>query len=80
MPLILNDLVFSNIDGKLLDPTKVTHNFARICKETGIGRVRFHDLRHSFTSLMLLRGAKPKVISEFLRHAIVAFTMDTYLI
>ena len=27
---------------------------------------------------MLLRGAKPKVISEVLGHASVAFTMDTY--
>ena len=27
---------------------------------------------------MLLRGAKPKVISEALGHSSVAFTMDTY--
>ena len=27
---------------------------------------------------MFLRGAKPKVISEALGHASVAFTMDTY--
>jgi len=27
---------------------------------------------------MLLRGAKPKVISEALGHASVTFTMDTY--
>ncbi len=35
-------------------------------------------MRHTFASLMLLRGAKPKVISEALGHASVAFTMDTY--
>jgi len=35
-------------------------------------------LRHTFASLMLLRGAKPKVISEALGHASVAFTRDTY--
>lgn len=29
-------------------------------------------------SLMLLRGAKPKVISEALGHSSVTFTMDTY--
>jgi integrase len=44
----------------------------------GIKGVRFHDLRHIFASLMLLRGAKPKVISEALGHASVAFTMDVY--
>ena len=27
---------------------------------------------------MLLKGAKPKVISEALGHSSVAFTMDTY--
>lgn len=40
--------------------------------------MRFHDLRHTFASLALLRGAKPKVISEALGHSSVAFTMDTY--
>ena len=27
---------------------------------------------------MLLRGAKPKVISEALGHSAISFTMDTY--
>jgi integrase len=44
----------------------------------GLSDVRFHDLRHTFASLMLLCGAKPKVISEALGHASVAFTMDVY--
>ncbi len=44
----------------------------------GLEGVRFHDLRHTFASLMLLRGAKPKVISEALGHSSVAFTMDVY--
>ncbi len=47
-------------------------------KKAGLGGVRFHDLRHTFASLMFLRGAKPKVISEALGHASVAFTMDVY--
>ena len=67
-------LVFANLEGKPLDPSVLTHNFARIVKEAGLENVRFHDLRHTFASLMLLRGAKPKVIS----HTSVAFTMDVY--
>jgi len=55
-----------------------SHTFAKIVKGAGLDSVRFHDLRHTFASLMLLRGAKPKVISEALGHASVAFTMDTY--
>ncbi len=78
VPPTLDDLVFANHDGKPIDPSTLTHNFGRISKLAGLERVRFHDLRHTFASLALLRGAKPKVISEALEHASVAFTMDTY--
>ncbi len=74
----LDDLVFSNYDGRPVDPSLLSHEFARIVKRAGLERVRFHDLRHTFAPLMLLRGAKPKVISEALGHASVAFTMDVY--
>ena len=77
-PFTLDDLVFASVEGKPIDPGVLTHNFARIAKRTGLENVRFHDLRHTFASLMLLRGAKPKVISEALGHASVAFTMDCY--
>jgi integrase len=73
-----DDLVFSNIEGKPIDPGVLSHSFARLVKQAGLQGVRFHDLRHTFASLMLLKGAKPKVISEALGHSSVAFTMDVY--
>ena len=76
--LTLDDLVFAHVEGKPIDPGVLTHNFAKIAKRTGLENVRFHDLRHTFASLMLLRGAKPKVISEALGHSPVAFTIDVY--
>jgi len=74
----VDDLVFSNIEGKPIDPSVLSHNFARIAKRAGLQGVRFHDLRHTFASLMLLNGVAPKIISEALGHASVAFTMDVY--
>jgi integrase len=76
--LSLDDLVFASVDGKPIDPCVLTHSFSKIAARAGLKGVRFHDLRHTFASLMLLRGAKPKVISEALGHSSVAFTMDTY--
>jgi integrase len=76
--LALDDLVFPSIGGRPLDPCVLSHNFTRIAKKAGLENVRFHDLRHTFASIMFLLGAKPKVISEALGHASVAFTMDTY--
>lgn len=76
--LTLDDLVFSSIGNKAIDPGVLTHAFAKMARKAGIEGVHFHTLRHTFASLMLLRGAKPKVISEALGHSSVAFTMDVY--
>jgi hypothetical protein len=40
--------------------------------------IRFHDLGHTHASLMLKSGIHPKIVSERLGHASVAFTLDTY--
>jgi integrase len=76
--LSLDDLVFASPEGKPIDPGVLSHAFGRMTRGAGLESVRFHDLRHTFASLMLMRGAKPKVISEALGHSSVAFTMDVY--
>ena len=76
--LTLDGLVFANGEGKPFDPGVLSHTFNKIARKAGLSNVRFHDLRHTFASLMFLRGAKPKVISEALGHSSVAFTMDVY--
>ena len=73
-----DDLVFSNPDGAPMDPGTLTHNFARIARRAGLQGVRFHDLRHTFASLMLIAGIHPKIVSEMLGHSSVAFTLDVY--
>lgn len=78
MPLGKDDLVFSNADGTPMDPSTLTHNFARIARKAGLPGTRFHDLRHTFATLMLMAGIHPKIVSEMLGHASVAFTLDTY--
>ena len=44
----------------------------------GLQGARFHDLRHTFATLMLLAGVHPKIVSEMLGHSSVAFTLDVY--
>ncbi len=77
LPTDLDDLVFGDADGKPLDPSTVTHNFAKIAKRAGL-YVRFHDLRHSYASLMLAAGVHAKIVSEALGHSTVAIMLDIY--
>jgi integrase len=44
----------------------------------GLPPIRFHDLRHGTATMLLAAGQPPKVISEVLGHATVAFTIDVY--
>ena len=77
MPVALDDLVFGDVDGKPLDPSTVTHNFGRMVKRAGLN-ARFHDLWHTYATLMLAAGVHPKVVSEALGHSTVAITLDIY--
>ena len=56
--LSIDDLVFTSITLDPLGASVLTHDFQRVTKRASISGVRFHDLRHTFASLMLLRGAK----------------------
>jgi integrase len=40
--------------------------------------IRFHDLRHTCASLLLLANVNVKVVSERLGHADVATTLNIY--
>ena len=73
-----SDLVFAYPDGRPLDPGVISHSFAAVLKRAGLPHIRFHDIRHTHATLMLKAGVHPKVVSERLGHASVAFTLDTY--
>ena len=73
-----DSLVFSKVDGAPLSPITGNHTFARTIRKAGLEGVRLHDLRHTHASLMMKRGAFPKVIQERLGHSSIAVTMDIY--
>jgi integrase len=71
--------VFVNEGGRLLDPNNVRKRvFYRCLEKAGIRRVRFHDLRHTFASLLIAQNESPKKIQELLGHHSIQVTMDIY--
>jgi hypothetical protein len=59
-------------------PQTISDRFFRLSREAGLPFIRLHDVRHSYASAALGAGVHPKIVSERLGHASVAFTLQTY--
>jgi integrase len=74
-----NRLVFTAAIGTPMDGDNlVKRSFKPLMVRARLPLIRFHDLRHTFATLLLARGTHPKVVQEILGHADISQTMDTY--
>ena len=71
-------IVFADATGDYIKPRKLLQVFHDTLKKAGLQRYRFHDLRHSFASLLLQDGESVKVIQELLGHSMISTTLDIY--
>jgi integrase len=71
--------VFCDSQGGWLRKSNVVRDsFDRIVKRAKQPRIRFHDLRHTCATILLLADVNVKVVSERLGHASIQLTLDTY--
>ncbi len=75
----LDDYVFPSEAGTPLDGRNVARRFLEpALKRARLPQMRWHDLRHTYASLLIAQGAHPKLIQEQLGHASVSITLDRY--
>lgn len=74
-----NGLVFANEIGRVVSATNfLKRDWPRILARAGVGRIRFHDLRHTAITILLMRGIPVEVVSRMAGHATPGFTLDRY--
>jgi integrase len=71
-------LVFTNRTGGPTPARGVIEQFHQELAKAGLRRHRFHDLRHSCATLLLVQGVSPRVVMEILGHSEIGLTMNTY--
>lgn len=71
--------VFTHQSGKRLTATNMANRFFHRCLEkAGLRQVRFHDLRHSFASLLIQQGESLAYVKEQMGHHSIQITVDIY--
>ena len=71
--------VFCNEEGGPLDKDNLRKRvFYKCLEKAGVRRVRFHDLRHTYASLLLQQGESPQYVQSQLGHHSIQVTVDIY--
>jgi integrase len=72
-------LVFVNGGGKVVDHANLrTRVFWPALATAGLRRIRLHDLRHTFASLLIQNGESLAYVRDQLGHHSIQITVDTY--
>ncbi|MDO4890017.1 MAG: tyrosine-type recombinase/integrase [Coriobacteriaceae bacterium] len=64
-------------DSKPYNPTQLGKDFAAFCKMNGFD-CTFHDLRHTFATMMIAGGTDVRTVASYLGHSSVSMTLDIY--
>ncbi|TAK14481.1 MAG: site-specific integrase [Anaerolineae bacterium] len=73
-----NGLIFPSNKGTPADQRNLNRIFKELLKHAGLPEIRFHDLRHTAATLMLLNGIPLMVVSRRLGHSKPSVTLDIY--
>lgn len=78
------NFVICKKDGSPYEPNYISKNYTRVmkqyrvCEELKIPYIRFHDLRHTYATMLLTANTNHKVVSELMGHSTVSMTLNTY--
>ncbi len=61
-----------------VNPSSAYNQLKKLLDITGLPSIRFHDLRHTFSTHALASGVDSKTLSGILGHTKASFTLDTY--
>jgi integrase len=74
-----HDWVFPNRAGLPIDASHfINRTWHPLLRKAQLRRVKFHSVRHTYASLLIMRGENLKYISEQLGHSSIKVTTDLY--
>jgi len=72
-------LVFATGKGTPIEAQNIVNRYFKpLLKRAELPYIRWHDLRHTYATLLLARGTHPTYVQKSLGHASVQLTLDRY--
>lgn len=72
------EVVFASREGTMVDDVNLRHVFGRILEKARLRQIRFQDLRHTFSSLLIQQGESLAYVKEQMGHNSIQVTVDVY--
>jgi integrase len=70
--------VFANATGDPLDPSDVSKRIHGLLAPIGLPKLRMHDLRHGYITLLIRQGVPILMVAKLAGHASPVMTLNTY--
>lgn len=70
--------ILRHLTGESYDPNTLTHDLRKAEVALDLPHVSFHDLRHTYATLLLEAGVPLKTVSDLLGHSTIRLTGDVY--
>ena len=71
--------IFTTDDGRIMNPATGPKWFSEFLKKNEFPHIRFHDLRHTFATLLISYNVDVQTVSHKLGHASATTTMNFYV-
>ncbi|WP_313120708.1 tyrosine-type recombinase/integrase [Proteiniclasticum ruminis] len=73
-----NQLVFTNLKNKFINPQKIGQKIRPICKKIDLKEITPHGFRHTHCSLLFEAGVSIEEVQDRLGHSDIKTTMNKY--
>lgn len=70
-----SELVFCNHKGEPLEDWSLLDRLRITCRRAGLRGIRWHELRHSFASQLVIAGVPIRQVQEWLGHSTITMTL-----
>jgi integrase len=73
------ELLFYNENGGPIDPDNLRkRHFYKCLKKAGLRKIRLHDCRHTYATLLISQGESLAYVRDQLGHSNISTTVDTH--